>query len=279
MLANFLIDDLIKMALKEDINYEDLATQAIFDNQKVSVALICKQEGIVAGLPVFKRVFELLDNQVTVQFLVDEGDCVKEGQIIAKLYGNVQNILSGERVALNYLQRMSGIATATNHLVKKLKGTKIKLLDTRKTTPNMRIFEKYAVRVGGGYNHRYNLSSGIMLKDNHIAAAGGIKLAVEKVRLCYPFIQKIEVEVENLSMVNEALDAKVDIIMLDNMSIDEMEAAVALINQQALIECSGNIDDTNIQKLKNLAIDYISCGAITHSAGILDFSMKQLLIK
>lgn len=238
--------------------------------------LICKQDGIVAGLEVFRRVFELLDADTTAEFFCSDGDEVKEGQLMGKVRGDIRVLLSGERVALNYLQRMSGIATYTHSVAELLKGSRTKLLDTRKTTPNMRIFEKYAVRVGGGYNHRYNLSDGVLLKDNHIGAAGGVAQAVKMARDYAPFVRKIEVEVENLDMVREAVDAGADIIMLDNMSPDEMREAVRIIGGRAETECSGNVTKENIARLTELGVDYISSGALTHSASILDISMKNL---
>lgn len=270
-------DDYIKMALKEDITSEDITTNAIMpEYQCGTVDLLCKQDGIIAGLPVFKRVFELLDKHVKIELYFQDGQSVHEGDLIAKLTGDIRVLLSGERTALNYLQRMSGIATYTHSIVDLLKGTSIKLLDTRKTTPNMRIFEKYAVKAGGGNNHRYNLSDGILLKDNHIGAAGGIKPAVQKARSYASFVRKIEVEVENLTMVNEAVEAGADIIMLDNMSHDEMKKALQLINGRAETECSGNITKENIRILSDIGVDYVSSGALTHSAPILDLSLKNL---
>ena len=240
------------------------------------VDLICKQDGVIAGLDVFLRVFELLDAGVTAEFCCADGDEVKAGQLMGKVRGDIRVLLSGERVALNYLQRMSGIATYTRSVARLLKGSGTKLLDTRKTTPNMRIFEKYAVRVGGGYNHRYNLSDGVLLKDNHIGAAGGVARAVQMAREYAPFVRKIEVEVENLDMVREAVEAGADIIMLDNMSTDEMRQAIDIINGRAQTECSGNVTKENIARLTELGVDYISSGALTHSASILDISMKNL---
>ena len=237
---------------------------------------ICKQDGIVAGLPVFKRVFELLDPEVSVEFFCKDGDSVTSGERMGRVTGDIRVLLSGERTALNYLQRMSGIATYTNSIVSLLKDSKIKLLDTRKTTPNMRIFEKYAVKVGGGNNHRYNLSDGILLKDNHIGAAGSITNAVSMAKNYASFVRKIEVEVENLEMVKEAVDAGADIIMLDNMSHDDMKKAVVYIDGRAETECSGNVTKENISKLIDIGVDYISSGALTHSAPILDISLKNL---
>ena len=270
-------DDLILLALKEDITSEDITTNSVMPRfQLGEVELICKQDGIVAGLFVFKRVFELLDSDVQVELLVSDGEKVKNGQKIGSVKGDIRVLLSGERTALNYLQRMSGIATYTNRVVELLKGSKTKLLDTRKTTPNMRIFEKYAVKVGGGCNHRYNLSDGILLKDNHIGAAGSVKKAVEMAKEYAPFVRKIEVEVENLDMLKEALEAGADIIMLDNMSVEDMKTAAQLCRGKAETECSGNVTEENIAKLTDIGVDYISSGALTHSAPILDLSLKNL---
>lgn len=270
-------DPLIRQALQEDITSEDITTNSVMrEYQKGQVQLICKQEGIVAGLAVYMRVFELLDGETQVEFYVKDGDKVHNGQLMGLVTGDIRVLLSGERVALNYLQRMSGIATYTRKIADLLEGTGTKLLDTRKTTPNMRIFEKYAVKVGGGYNHRYNLSDGILLKDNHIGAAGSVKEAVRMAREYAPFVRKIEVEVENLDMVQEALDAGADIIMLDNMSPDMMRKAVEMIGSRAETECSGNVTKENIERLTSIGVDYISSGALTHSAPILDISMKNL---
>lgn len=270
-------DHLLLEALKEDISSEDVSTNAVMrEAVPGQVDLICKQDGVVAGLEVFLRVFQLLDQGVEAEFYCKDGDEVSCGQLMGRLRGDIRSLLSGERVALNYLQRMSGIATYTRSVAKLLAGTKTKLLDTRKTTPNMRIFEKYAVRVGGGYNHRYNLSDGVLLKDNHIGAAGSVKRAVEMAREYAPFVHRIEVEAENLDMVQEALDAGADIIMLDNMSAEEMKKAVELIGGRADTECSGNVTKENIALLTEIGVDYISSGALTHSAPILDISMKNL---
>ena len=270
-------DHLILEALKEDISSEDVTTNSVMKEAvRGEVQLICKQDGIIAGLNVFARVFQLLDARTEVEFFCKDGDAVKSGEQMGVVRGDIRVLLSGERVALNYLQRMSGIATYTNSVVKLLKGSKTKLLDTRKTTPNMRIFEKYAVRVGGGFNHRYNLSDGVLLKDNHIGAAGSVKKAVEMAREYAPFVRKIEVEVENLDMVREALEAGTDIIMLDNMSPEEMKEAVRIIDGRAETECSGNVTKENIARLTAIGVDYISSGALTHSAPILDISMKNL---
>ena len=270
-------DHLILEALKEDISSEDVTTNSVMKEAvRGEVQLICKQDGIIAGLNVFARVFQLLDAGTEVEFFCKDGDAVKSGEQMGVVRGDIRVLLSGERVALNYLQRMSGIATYTNSVVKLLKGSKTKLLDTRKTTPNMRIFEKYAVRVGGGFNHRYNLSDGVLLKDNHIGAAGSVKKAVEMARDYAPFVRKIEVEVENLDMVKEALEAGADIIMLDNMSPEEMKEAVRIIDGRAETECSGNVTKENIARLTAIGVDYISSGALTHSAPILDISMKNL---
>lgn len=270
-------DPLIELALKEDIDHGDISTQAVAPEYAPGAAdLIAKQDGIAAGLGVFARTFELLDPDTSCSFTVKDGDRVVKGQKIGEVRGDIRVLLSGERTALNYLQRMSGIATYTARVVKMLEGSGIKLLDNRKTTPNNRIFEKYAVVCGGGNNHRYNLSSGVMLKDNHINAAGGISNAVKMTRESVPFVMKIEVEVETLDMVREAALAGADIIMLDNMDHETMKEAVKIIGGRALTECSGNVTAENIESLKDLGIDYISCGALTHSAPILDFSMKNL---
>ena len=271
------VDNLIMQALREDISSEDVTTNAVMRESKAGRAdLICKQDGIIAGLDVFKRVFELLDDTATVTFNVKDGDEVKNGQLLAVVEGDIRALLSGERTALNYLQRMSGIATYTHSVAKLLEGSNTKLLDTRKTTPNMRIFEKYAVKVGGGNNHRYNLSDGILLKDNHIGAAGGVKEAVQMAKEYAPFVRKIEIEVENLDMLAEALDAGADIVMLDNMSVEDMKKAVEMAKGRAETECSGNVTKENIARLVDIGVDYISSGALTHSAPILDLSLKNL---
>lgn len=270
-------DELIKLALREDISSEDVTTNSVMKEAvKGEVELICKQDGVIAGLDVFKRVFELLDDTIEVMLYCKDGDEVKNKQLMGKVTGDIRVLLSGERVALNYLQRMSGIATYTRSVAALLEGTKTKLLDTRKTTPNMRIFEKYAVRVGGGYNHRYNLSDGVLLKDNHIGAAGSVTKAVQMAKEYAPFVRKIEIEVENLEMVKEAVEAGADIIMLDNMSPEEMKQAVELIAGRAETECSGNVTKENISKVTAVGVDYISSGALTHSAPILDISLKNL---
>ena len=271
------VDDLILSALKEDISSEDVSTNSIMPKAvRGSVDLICKQDGIIAGLNIFKRTFELLDDDIEFEFFCKDGDKVTKGQLMAKVIGDMRTLLSGERVALNYLQRMSGIATYTNSVASLLKGTKTKLLDTRKTTPNMRVFEKYAVRVGGGYNHRYNLSDGVMLKDNHIGAAGGVTKAVAMAKEYAPFVRKIEVECETLEMVKEAVEAGADIIMLDNMTHEVMAEALKIIDGKAQTECSGNVTRENIAKLTDLGVDFISSGALTHSAPIMDISLKNL---
>ncbi len=268
---------LIKRALKEDVSSEDISTCAVLREYKKGTAeLICKQDGIICGLAVFAKTFELLDKNIQVKLTVEDGDKVQKGQHIATVTGDMRAILTGERTALNFLQRMSGIATYTAKTAEYLKGTKTKLLDTRKTTPNMRIFEKYAVRVGGGYNHRFNLSDGVMLKDNHIGAAGGIKQAVSLAKEYCPFVHKIEVEVENIDMCREALEAGADIIMLDNMSAEEMKAAVKLIDGRALTECSGNVTAENIKNIICAGVDFVSSGALTHSAPSFDVSLKNL---
>ncbi len=271
------VDELIKQALREDISSEDVTTNAVMREAKPGRAeLICKQDGIIAGLDVFKRVFELLDDTAKVTFKVKDGDEVKNGELLAVVEGDIRALLSGERTALNYLQRMSGIATYTNSVAKLLEGSNTTLLDTRKTTPNMRIFEKYAVKVGGGQNHRYNLSDGILIKDNHIGAAGGVKQAIEMAKEYAPFVRKIEVEVENLEMLKEALEAGADIIMLDNMTPEMMKEAVALTRGKAQTECSGNVTKENIERIKDIGVDFVSSGALTHSAPILDLSLKNL---
>lgn len=277
-LKPILIDKYILAALREDMTSGDITTDSILKDEKAEVNLIAKDKGILAGLDVFKRVFELLDEDVTFEFYFSDGDEVNNKDLVGKIRGRAKAILEGERTALNFLQRMSGIATYTKKMVDALDSEHVKILDTRKTTPNMRIFEKYAVTLGGGYNHRYNLSDGIMLKDNHIDAGGGIREAVEKVRSINPFVKKIEVEVENFDQVREALIAKADIIMLDNMEIGEIREACKIINKKAIIECSGNISLGNINSYRDLDIDYISSGAITYSAGVLDLSMKNLKI-
>ncbi len=271
------MDRYLRMALEEDITSEDVSANAVMDGPcRGEVDLICKQSGVIAGLQVFARVFELLDDTFTIEFFCKDGDRVEAGQPLALLRGDIRALLSGERTALNYLQRMSGIATHTARMVELLKDSGITLLDTRKTTPNLRIFEKYAVTVGGGTNHRYNLSDGVMLKDNHIGAAGGIREAVARARAYAPFVRKIEVETETLEQVQEAVDAGADIIMLDNMDKDTMKQAVALIDGRAETECSGNVTAEKIADLREIGVDYISSGALTHSSPILDLSMKHL---
>lgn len=270
-------DELILNALKEDITSEDITTNSVMPSYREGeVDLICKQDGIIAGLGVFKRVFELLDPDTKVTFACSDGDRVKNGEKIGVVRGDIRVLLSGERTALNYLQRMSGIATYTRSIADLLEGSKTKLLDTRKTTPNMRVFEKYAVKVGGGCNHRYNLSDGILLKDNHIGAAGSVFKAVQMAKEYAPFVRKIEVEVENLDMLQEALDAGADIIMLDNMSVEDMKTAVKMAAGKAETECSGNVTRENVERLVNIGVDYISSGALTHSAPIMDLSLKGL---
>lgn len=270
-------DHLIQQALAEDITSEDISTNAVMREKKQGeVQLICKEDGIIAGLGIFERVFTLLDPNTHIDFYCQDGDEVKEGQKMATVTGDIRVLLSGERTALNYLQRMSGIATYTHSIATMLAGSRTKLLDTRKTTPNNRIFEKYAVKVGGGYNHRYNLSDGVLLKDNHIGAAGGVREAIQMAKEYCPFVRKIEIEVENLTMVQEAVEAGADIIMLDNMSTEDMREAVRLIDGRAETECSGNVTKENVARLVDLGVDYISSGALTHSAPILDISLKNL---
>jgi nicotinate-nucleotide pyrophosphorylase (carboxylating) len=270
-------DRYIRMALEEDITSEDISTNCVMPSyQKGQVELICKQDGIVAGMWVFCRVFELLDDTVEFDLKVQDGDEVKKGQLMAVVTGDIRGLLSGERTALNYLQRMSGIATYTHEIAMLLEGSRTTLLDTRKTTPNMRIFEKYAVKTGGGSNHRYNLSDGVMLKDNHIGAAGGITPAVKMAKSYASFVHKIEVEVETLEQVKEAVEAGADIIMLDNMTPAQMKEAVKLIDGRALTECSGNVTRENIKNIIDVGVDYVSSGALTHSAPIMDISLKNL---
>lgn len=271
------VDHLIMEALREDISSEDVTTNAVMHEAVTGeVDLICKQDGVIAGLQIFQRVFELLDKDTKVEFFCKDGDEVKNGQLMGKVTGDIRVLLSGERVALNYLQRMSGIATYTRQVAKLLEGSKVTLLDTRKTTPNCRVFEKYAVRVGGGCNHRYNLSDGVLLKDNHIGAAGSVTKAIQMAKAYAPFVRKIEIEVETLEQVKEAVEAGADIIMLDNMTPEVMKQAVELIDGRAQIECSGNITKENIQKIREIGVDFVSSGALTHSAPILDISMKNL---
>lgn len=271
------VDPLILSALKEDITYEDVSTNAVMPESKMGeVDLIAKQDGILCGIQVFERVFSLLDNTTKFNVFFKDGDTIKKGEKLAEITGDIRVLLSGERTALNYLQRMSGIATYTHEVASLLTGTTIKLLDTRKTTPNNRVFEKYSVTVGGGHNHRYNLSDGVLLKDNHIGAAGGVREAVTMAKSYAPFVRKIEVEVETLDQVKEAAEAGADIIMLDNMDHDTMKEAIGIINGTAEIEISGNVTKENIEKIKDLKVDFISSGALTHSAPILDLSLKNL---
>ena len=271
------VDPFILSALKEDITSEDVSTNSVMPHpQAGEVELICKQDGIICGLQVFERTFTLLDADTKVEFFVQDGDKVKAGQLMAKVHGDIRVLLCGERTALNYLQRMSGIATYTNEVASLLEGTGIKLLDTRKTTPNNRIFEKYAVRVGGGNNHRYNLSDGVLLKDNHIGAAGGVKEAIEMAKEYAPFVRKIEVEVETFDMVKDAVEAGAHIIMLDNMTTEQLKEAIDYIDGRAEIEVSGNVTKENIERIEGLGVDYVSSGALTHSAPIMDISLKNL---
>ena len=271
------VDPLILGALKEDITSEDVSTNSVMPTAKQGeVDLICKQDGVICGLQIFSRVFELLDENTKIELYVEDGDTVKKGQLMAKVYGDIRVLLCGERTALNYLQRMSGIATYTSEVNALLKGTKTKLVDTRKTTPNNRIFEKYAVRVGGASNHRYNLTDGVLLKDNHSGAAGSVTKAIEAARAYAPFVRKIEVEVETLDMVKEAVAAGADIIMLDNMDHETLKEAMAIIDGKAEVEVSGNVTKENIARLTDLGVDIISSGALTHSAPILDISLKNL---
>ena len=272
-----IIDKFIIEALKEDVPQNDITTEFIISDEcNCSIDLIAKENGVIAGLCVFERVFKIL-GEVNIEFSKKDGDLVFEGECIAKLRGKTKHILTGERTALNYLQRMSGIATLTKTYVDKLLGSKAQVLDTRKTTPGMRIFEKYAIKIGGGHNHRYNLSDGVLIKENHISAAGGIRKAVNTIRENVSFVKKIEVEVESLKQINEALEVEVDIIMLDNMDNETMKKAVEIINKKALVEASGNITLDNILEVANCGVDYISVGALTHSCRILDLSMKNLI--
>nr|WP_279323887.1 MULTISPECIES: carboxylating nicotinate-nucleotide diphosphorylase [Anaerostipes] len=272
------IDEYLLNALKEDITSEDVTTNAVMPEAKQGkVDLICKEDGIICGLEVFERVFKLLDENTVFETELQDGDEVKNGDLMGVVKGDIRVLLSGERVALNYLQRMSGIATFTRSLAKELEGSRTKLLDTRKTTPNMRPFEKYAVTVGGGYNHRYNLSDGVLLKDNHIGAAGGIRQAVYMAREYAPFVRKIEIETENLEMVSEALEAGADIIMLDNMDDETMKEAVKMIDGRAETECSGNVTKERLAAIREIGVDYVSSGALTHSAPIMDISLKNLV--
>ena len=270
-------DQLIRMALQEDITSEDVSTNAVMPTAtKGTVDLIAKEDGVIAGLYIYARVFTILDEKTEIDFHCKDGDEVKKGELMATVTGDIRVLLSGERVALNYLQRMSGIATYTRQVAKLLEGSKVTLLDTRKTTPNCRVFEKYAVRVGGGCNHRYNLSDGVLLKDNHIGAAGSVTKAIQMAKAYAPFVRKIEIEVETLEQVKEAVEAGADIIMLDNMTPEVMKQAVELIDGRAQTECSGNITKENIQKIREIGVDFVSSGALTHSAPILDISMKNL---
>ena len=270
-------DKLIRMALEEDITSEDVSTNSVMPTKvQGTVDLIAKEDGVIAGMDVYARVFKLLDEDTEIEMFCHDGDEVREGDLMAKVTGDIRVLLSGERVALNYLQRMSGIATYTRSVAKLLEGSGVTLLDTRKTTPNCRVFEKYAVRVGGGCNHRYNLSDGVLLKDNHIGAAGSITKAIQMAKAYAPFVRKIEIETETLEQVAEAVEAGADIIMLDNMTPEVMKQAVALIDGRAQTECSGNITKENIARICEIGVDFVSSGALTHSAPILDISMKHL---
>lgn len=271
------VDPLIEGALKEDISSEDVSTNSVMPHPQAGEAdLICKEDGIICGMQVFCRTFELLDPDTKFELFVKDGDEVKKGQLMAKVHGDIRVLLCGERTGLNYLQRMSGIATYTHQVAALLEGSKTKLLDTRKTTPNNRIFEKYAVTCGGGHNHRYNLSDGVLLKDNHIGAAGGVKEAITAAKAYAPFVRKIEVEVETLDQGKEAVEAGADIIMLDNMDHETMLTAMGIIDGKAEVEVSGNVTKENIAKITDLGVDYVSSGALTHSAPILDISLKNL---
>ncbi|WP_283695783.1 carboxylating nicotinate-nucleotide diphosphorylase [Clostridium perfringens] len=270
-----LVEENVKRALNEDLQYGDITTESVVLDHKIAkVDIIAKEKGVIAGTEVFKMVFKILGD-VEVDFSVSDGDQVEKGQHFGQVSGEAKKILMGERVALNYMQRMCGIATLTREFVGRLEGTKVKLLDTRKTTPNMRIFEKYAVKVGGGTNHRFGLNDGVMIKDNHIEAAGGIKNAVSLARKNSPFVRKIEVEVESIEQLNEALEAKADIIMLDNMDIKTLKEAVKLIDNRSEVEASGNVTLDNIREIAETGVDFISTGAVTHSFKVLDISMKN----
>lgn len=270
-------DDIILQALREDITFEDVSTASVCPEPRAAeVQLIAKAEGVIAGLDVFARAFALLDPATRVEATVADGDVVAAGQHLATVYGDARVLLAGERVALNFLQRMSGVATYTRRMANALEGTNTVLVDTRKTTPCLRVFEKAAVEIGGGRNHRYNLSTAVMLKDNHIDAAGGVTQAIEAARVHASFTCTVEVECENLEMVREAVEAGADIIMLDNMTHDDMAEAIALIGGRAKTEASGNVDAENIRALADLGVDFISSGALTHSAPILDLSLKHL---
>ncbi len=272
------VDEYILNTLKEDITSEDVSTNAVMpENKQGKADLICKQDGIICGLGIFERTFKLLDESSHFETDVKDGDFVKKGQLIGVIYGDIKALLSGERTGLNYLQRMSGIATITKDYAAALEGYKTILLDTRKTTPNMRPFEKYAVTVGGGKNHRYNLSDGVLLKDNHIGAAGSVTKAIEMAKAYAPFVRKIEIETETLEQVQEAVDAGADIIMLDNMDNETMKKAVALIDGRAETECSGNVTKERLKEIAEIGVDFVSCGALTHSAPIMDISLKNLV--
>lgn len=271
------VDEYLLNTLKEDITSEDVSTNAVMPEDKQGKAdLICKQDGIICGLDIFKRTFELLDPTSRFEANFKDGDRVKKGDLLGVIYGDIKAILSGERTGLNYLQRMSGIATITREHMDELKGYSTTLLDTRKTTPNMRPFEKYAVTVGGATNHRYNLSDGVLLKDNHIGAAGSITKAIQMAKAYAPFVRKIEIETETLEQVKEALDAGADIIMLDNMDNETMKKAVEIINGKAQTECSGNVTKERLKEIAEIGVDFVSCGALTHSAPIMDISLKNL---
>lgn len=271
------VDEYILNTLKEDITSEDVSTNAVMPEDKNGRAdLICKQDGIICGLGIFERTFKLLDENSHFETEVKDGDFVKKGQVIGVIYGDIKALLSGERTGLNYLQRMSGIATITKEYAAALEGYKTVLLDTRKTTPNMRPFEKYAVTVGCGKNHRYNLSDGVLLKDNHIGAAGSITKAITMAKKYAPFVRKIEIETETLEQVQEAVDAGADIIMLDNMDNETMKKAVELIGGRAETECSGNVTKERLKEIAEIGVDFVSCGALTHSAPIMDISLKNL---
>lgn len=275
MLNMYLVDKIITEALYEDIGTGDITTRSTIPEDKmIQGNFIAKENGVISGLTVMQRVFFHVDPKINLECLVSDGDTVKKGDIIAKISGPAQSILTGERVALNFLQRMSGIATRTSECVNAVRGTKAEITDTRKTTPGLRVIEKYAVKCGGGSNHRFNLSDGVLIKDNHIKAAGGITQAVEAARKVAPHTLKIEVEVENFEMLKEALRCKTDIIMLDNMSIEDMKKAVEIIGDKALVEASGNMGEKDLLEVAQTGVDLISIGALTHTIKAMDISLR-----
>ncbi len=274
-MLKYYLDDMIKRALEEDIGNGDITTTAtVSEDTQIEGTFIAKEEGVICGLPVVERLFEILDNTVKLNFVVNEGALVKKGDVIAKISGSAQSILTGERTSLNFLQHLSGISTKTHEAVKQVYGTNALIVDTRKTTPGLRSIEKYAVKIGGGSNHRHNLSDGILIKDNHIRAAGDIEQAVSKARQTATHMLKIEVEVENFEQIEEALSSGADIIMLDNMSIEDMTKAVRMIAGKALVEASGNMGDKNLSEVAKTGVDIISIGALTHSVRAMDISLR-----